>query len=44
MKDDHAKLSGSYCAITTGLSVREESCLLLLSADLANVFGSGPGW
>ena len=25
MKDDHAKLSGSYCAITTGLSVCEES-------------------
>lgn len=25
MKDDHAKLSGSYCAITTGLSVCEKS-------------------
>ena len=25
MKNGHAKLSGSYCAITTGLSVREKS-------------------
>ena len=44
MKDEHAKLSGSYCTVTTGLSAGEASVCYFFPLVWQNLFRSGLGW